>query len=131
MAADHRMSFEPVEKFKITVFGSGGVGKSTLTIRLVSDQFVDVYDPTIEDSYQYQCDVDNNVVMMEILDTAGQEEFRSMKDEQIRDGQGFLLVYSITSKQSLQECERLRDEIKAIKDGSEDPFAMYVFYINH
>ena len=38
-------------KYKICVLGGGGVGKSCLTFRLINDQFLSKYDPTIEDSY--------------------------------------------------------------------------------
>ena len=37
---------------KLVCLGGGGVGKSALTIRFVSDKFLDEYDPTIEDLYQ-------------------------------------------------------------------------------
>ena len=53
--------------------GGGGVGKSSLTIRLVTDNFLDEYDPTIEDSYRKQVSIDDKPVLLDILDTAGQE----------------------------------------------------------
>lgn len=40
--------------YKVVVLGSGGVGKSGITTRYVMDQFIDQYDPTIEDSYRKQ-----------------------------------------------------------------------------
>lgn len=59
---------------KVVILGGGGVGKSALTISFIQGFFLDVYDPTIEDSYRKQVSVDNKVVLMDILDTAGQEE---------------------------------------------------------
>jgi GTPase KRas protein len=64
------------------VLGGGGVGKSALTIRLVTDNFLDgEYDPTIEDSYRKQVMIDEETALLDILDTAGQEEFNSMQDQ--------------------------------------------------
>lgn len=67
------------------VVGGGGVGKSALTIQFSQNQFVDEYDPTIEgmyrvshtppDSYRKQCMIDNEMVLLDVLDTAGQEEY--------------------------------------------------------
>ena len=57
-------------EFKIVVLGSGGVGKSCLTLRFVQGNFVERYDPTIEDSYRKQTMIDNQACMMDILDTA-------------------------------------------------------------
>ena len=56
---------------RIVVLGSGGVGKSAITVQFVQGIFIEKYDPTIEDSYQKQVEVDNEVYMLEILDTAG------------------------------------------------------------
>ena len=55
---------------------AGGVGKSALTIQLIQNHFVDEYDPTIEDSYRKQVVIDGETCLLDILDTAGQEEYR-------------------------------------------------------
>ncbi len=64
-----------METMRLVLLGSGGVGKSCITIRYVQDSFVLEYDPTIEDSYRRQVEVDGQQVMLEILDTAGTEQF--------------------------------------------------------
>eukprot|EP00483_Globobulimina_turgida_P002587 UN02591 len=103
-------------EYKIVVLGGGGVGKSALTIRLVTDDFLDEYDPTIEDSYRKQVQIDGKPALLDILDTAGQEEFSSMQDQWIREGRGFLLVYSINSRNTFNKIEELRDKILRTKD---------------
>lgn len=63
-------------EYKLVVVGGGGVGKSALTIQFIQSHFVDEYDPTIEDSYRKQCTIDDETAMLDVLDTAGQEEYR-------------------------------------------------------
>jgi GTPase KRas protein len=75
------------------VLGDGGVGKTALTIQLCSNHFVEEYDPTIEDSYRKQVVIDDESCLLEILDTAGQEEFTALRDQWIRDCEGFVLIY--------------------------------------
>ena len=60
------------------------------------------YDPTIENSYRKQITLDNEVLVLDILDTAGQEEYSVMRAQYIRSGAGFLLVYSVGSKDTFQ-----------------------------
>lgn len=103
--------------FKIAVLGSGGVGKSALTIRLVTDTFLDEYDPTIEDSYRKQIDIDGEAAVLDILDTAGQSEFSSMQDQWIRHGEGFLLVYSITCRSTFDEIRDFHRKILRTKES--------------
>jgi len=111
-------------EYKIVVLGGGGVGKSALTIRLVTDNFLDEYDPTIEDSYRKQVEIDNVPALLDILDTAGQEEFASMQDQWMREGKGFLLVYNIMEKASFQELSILRDKILRAKDVDSVPLVI-------
>uniref|UniRef100_A0A914VW02 Uncharacterized protein n=1 Tax=Plectus sambesii TaxID=2011161 RepID=A0A914VW02_9BILA len=84
--------------FRLVVVGGGGVGKSALTIQFIQQYFVTDYDPTIEDSYTKQCFIDEDICKLEVLDTAGQEEFSTMREQYLRTGEGFLLVYAVTDR---------------------------------
>lgn len=111
-------------EYKLVVLGGGGVGKSALTIRLVTDNFLDEYDPTIEDSYRKQVMIDDETALLDILDTAGQEEFSSMQDQWMRDGQGFLLVYNIVARPTFDEVSILYDKILRTKDSDDVPIVL-------
>ncbi|XP_046839834.1 ras-related protein Rap-1b-like [Xenia sp. Carnegie-2017] len=113
-----------MREYKLVVLGSGGVGKSALTVQFVQGIFVEKYDPTIEDSYRKQVEVDNQQCMLEILDTAGTEQFTAMRDLYMKNGQGFVLVYSITSQSSFNDLEDLRDQIIRVKDTSDVPMVL-------
>uniref|UniRef100_A0A8D2KI69 Small monomeric GTPase n=1 Tax=Urocitellus parryii TaxID=9999 RepID=A0A8D2KI69_UROPR len=98
-----------MREYKLVVLGSGGVGKSALTVQFVQGIFVEKYDPTVEDSYRKQVEVDAQQCMLEILDTAGTEQFTAMRDLYMKNGQGFALVYSITKLQGGLQGARARD----------------------
>lgn len=130
------------------VVGGGGVGKSCLTIQLIQSHFVDEYDPTIEgslflaffpsdhyelrnslgrraaDSYRKQCVIDDEVALLDVLDTAGQEEYSAMREQYMRTGEGFLLVYSITSRQSFEEIMTYQQQILRVKDKDYFPIIL-------
>lgn len=54
--------------------------------------------------------------MLEILDTAGQEEYTTLRDQWIRDGEGFVLVYSISSRSSFSGIKRFHHQIQRVKE---------------
>ncbi|KAK3813087.1 MAG: ras-like protein [Benniella sp.] len=105
-----------MREYKLVVVGGGGVGKSALTIQFIQSHFVDEYDPTIEDCYRKQCVVDDEVALLDVLDTAGQEEYSAMREQYMRSGEGFLLVYSITSRNSFEEIATFYQQILRVKD---------------
>ncbi|MCP9262240.1 Ras-related protein R-Ras2 [Dirofilaria immitis] len=109
---------------RLVVVGGGGVGKSALTIQFVQRHFVMDYDPTIEDSYTKQCFVDDDVCKLEVLDTAGQEEFSTMREQYLRSGNGFLLVFSVVDRNSFEEAIRLHKLILRVKDRDEFPIIL-------
>ena len=97
-----------MREYKVVVLGSGGVGKSALTVQFVTGSFIEKYDPTIEDFYRKEIEVDSSPSVLEILDTAGTEQFASMRDLYIKNGQGFILVYSITAQSTFNDIQDLR-----------------------
>ncbi|KIV93251.1 Ras-like protein [Exophiala mesophila] len=113
-----------LREYKLVVVGGGGVGKSCLTIQLIQSHFVDEYDPTIEDSYRKQCMIDDEVALLDVLDTAGQEEYSAMREQYMRTGEGFLLVYSITSRQSFEEIMTFQQQILRVKDKDYFPIIL-------
>lgn len=110
--------------YKLVVLGAGGVGKSCLTVQFVQGVYLDSYDPTIEDSYRKTVEIDNKVADLEILDTAGVAQFTAMRELYIKSGMGFLLVYSVTDRQSLEELLDLREQVLRIKDMNRVPMVL-------
>lgn len=76
------------------------------------------------DSYRKQCVIDDEVALLDVLDTAGQEEYSAMREQYMRTGEGFLLVYAINSKQSFEEISLFQQQILRVKD--KDYFPMVV-----
>ncbi len=132
-------------EYKLVIVGGGGVGKSALTIQLIRNHFIDEYgkcprvlgmwwcwcahrsfreDPTIEDSYRKQVTIDDETCLLDILDTAGQEEYSAMRDQYMRTGEGFLLVYAITSRSSFDEISTFREQILRVKDKESVPMVL-------
>lgn len=115
---------ERLTEYKLVVVGAGGVGKSALTIQLIQNHFVDEYDPTIEDSYRKQVVIDGETCLLDILDTAGQEEYSAMRDQYMRTGEGFLLVFAVNNAESFEDIAMYREQIRRVKDADDVPMVL-------
>jgi GTPase KRas protein len=83
------------------------------------------YDPTIEDTCcTKQVEIDGEICLLDILDSAGQEEYAAMRDGYIRYRQGFLLAYSITSRISFDEISAFQEQIKRVHDSETVPMVL-------
>ncbi|KAG6022291.1 hypothetical protein E4U41_002284 [Claviceps citrina] len=96
----------------ITICGDGGCGKSSITLRLVRSQWTSEYDPTIEDSYSVTRCIDGTTYHLSLTDTAGQEEYRGMWTSSNLGADAFLMVYDITSRDSLDALQYSDDLIE-------------------
>ena len=106
---------------KIVVFGAGAVGKSALTIQFVQGYFITDYDPTIEDAYKRVLNVDGDNVQLDILDTAGQDDFAPMRTSYMRQGKGFIIVYAIDDRASFEEVEVFHRDLTRVKGANNVP----------
>lgn len=77
--------------------------------------------PFITDNYRKQCVIDEEVALLDVLDTAGQEEYSAMREQYMRTGEGFLAVYSITSRTSFDELSTFYQQILRVKDSDSFP----------
>ena len=110
------MASKFLREYKVVVAGAGGVGKSCFiiqvsgsnvdpfmkpyTLKFIMGVFPDEYDPTIEDSYRKVCVVDNEVALFDVLDTAGQEEYSTMREQYMRTCEGMIIMYTITNRET-------------------------------
>ncbi|XP_046412663.1 ras-related protein Ral-a isoform X2 [Neodiprion pinetum] len=109
---------------KVIMVGSGGVGKSALTLQFMYDEFVEDYEPTKADSYRKTVVLDAEEVQIDILDTAGQEDYAAIRDNYFRSGEGFLCVFSITEDDSFQATQEFREQILRVKNDDHIPFLL-------
>uniref|UniRef100_A0A8C9T4X5 Ras-related and estrogen-regulated growth inhibitor n=1 Tax=Scleropages formosus TaxID=113540 RepID=A0A8C9T4X5_SCLFO len=87
---------------------------AALVVRFLTKRFIWEYDPTLESTYRHQANVDDEVVNMDILDTAGQED-TLQREGHVRWGDGFIVVYDITDRGSFEEVAPLKGLLEEVK----------------
>ncbi|KAG9355951.1 hypothetical protein JZ751_000795 [Albula glossodonta] len=124
MAASKPKGQNSLALHKVIMVGSGGVGKSALTLQFMYDEFVEDYEPTKADSYRKKVVLDGEEVQIDILDTAGQEDYAAIRDNYFRSGEGFLCVFSITELESFAATADFREQILRVKEDESVPFLL-------
>lgn len=82
------------------------------------------YEPTKADSYRKKVQLDGEEVQIDILDTAGQEDYAAIRDNYFRSGEGFLLVFSITESESFAVLDEFREQILRVKNAEDVPLIL-------
>jgi len=96
---------------RIAVLGFRSVGKSSLTIQFVEGQFVDSYEPTIENTFTKVFRVKGDEYQVTLVDTAGQDEYSIFPTQYSMDIHGYVLVYSIVDPRSLEVIQIIYDKL--------------------
>lgn len=109
-----------MKDYKIVILGDGGVGKSNIIIKFLNNRFISYYDMTIEDRYKKILMLDDEIYNLDIIDTAGQEEYTSMRYQYITYGNYFVLVYSVDSNRTFENIDTYIQQILEVKDGKKD-----------
>ncbi|CAK9437476.1 uncharacterized protein LODBEIA_P18540 [Lodderomyces beijingensis] len=91
----------PATAVKLVLLGEAAVGKSSLVLRFVSNDFQENKEPTIGAAFLTQkCTIGDRTIKYEIWDTAGQERFASLAPMYYRNAQAAVVVYDITKPAS-------------------------------
>ncbi|KAF7988190.1 hypothetical protein HCN44_007684 [Aphidius gifuensis] len=97
---------------KILMIGESNVGKSSTLLRFTDDEFNENMQSTVGMDYKTkQITIDGNTVKLAIWDTAGQERYRTLTPSYYRDGQGAILMYDVTDKNTFLKLETWLDEL--------------------
>uniref|UniRef100_H2SH25 GTP-binding protein Rheb n=1 Tax=Takifugu rubripes TaxID=31033 RepID=H2SH25_TAKRU len=96
---------------KIAILGYRSVGKSSLTIQFVEGQFVDSYDPTIENTFTKMITINGQEYHLQLVDTAGQDEYSIFPQTYSIDINGYILVYSVTSNKSFEVVQVIHEKL--------------------
>ena len=86
-------------------------GKSSLTVQYVDGHFVDSYYPTIENTFSKVIRYRNHDFAVEMIDTAGQDEYSILNSKHFIGIHGYMIVYSVGSKQSFEMVRIIMDKI--------------------
>ena len=116
-------------KFKVVLIGESGVGKKSILLRYVSNEFNSQQFSTLGLSYVDKIiQIDNNKkIKLEIWDIAGQEKFRSLAKAYYRNIDVGILVYDVTNKTSFEEIKNYW--IKDIKEDNDDNISKKIINI--
>lgn len=95
----------------VAMMGYRSVGKSSLSIQFVEGQFVDSYDPTIENTFTKKTRIHSMDYEIRLVDTAGQDEYSIFPAQYSMDFHGYVLVYSITSQRSFEVIKILYEKL--------------------
>ncbi|KDR73287.1 hypothetical protein GALMADRAFT_251889 [Galerina marginata CBS 339.88] len=105
-----------MDAWKVVLLGEKGVGKTNLAVQFTMDCFTSMYEPLTDDEpFRKQLVVDNKMCFIEVIETQGQEEYNNLRDDLLRDGQGFVLIYSISSRFTFDQLERFHQCIRRVR----------------
>ncbi|KAG0380718.1 MAG: GTP-binding protein ypt5 [Linnemannia gamsii] len=105
-------NMKPVQ-VKLVLLGEAAVGKSSLVLRFVNDEFQLNKEPTIGAAFLTQkCRLEDKVIKFEIWDTAGQERFHSLAPMYYRNAQAAVIVYDVTKASSLEKAKSWVKELQ-------------------
>jgi small GTP-binding protein len=101
-----------VERYRLCFLGAGGVGaKTALILQYIQNYFMQKFDPTIEDSYLKAVEIDGQACLLDIMDTAGQEEYSALRNQYLKLSEAFAVGYSVTSRASFGYVNRLIEDV--------------------
>lgn len=108
-----------VREVKLCLLGEAGVGKSSIVLRFVKDQYRENLESTIGASFMTKrISVGDQTFMFQIWDTAGQEKYRSLAPMYYRGSAAAIVVYDVTREVTFRTVKDWVNELR--KNGTID-----------
>ncbi|KAG8431136.1 hypothetical protein GDO86_019361 [Hymenochirus boettgeri] len=85
----------PVKHRKIVMLGYPSVGKSSLALQFIKGDFPEDYEPTLENNWSKTFVMGGEEFELEVVDTAGQDEYSLLPQSFIVGIHGYIVVYSV------------------------------------
>ncbi|EGB07234.1 GTPase [Aureococcus anophagefferens] len=105
-------------QIKLLMIGDSAVGKTSLLLRYANDTFSSTFITTIGIDFKIKTiNLDGKRVKLQIWDTAGQEQFRTITRSYFRGAQGIVLVYDITDRGTFNSVRSWMAQINEHADG--------------
>ncbi len=115
MSKQAQSPVKPSRQAKIVFIGDAGVGKSSLVLRFVQNNWTPHLTSTIGAAFTTKTlRYDKDVVRWELWDTAGQEQYNSLVPMYYRGALGAVLVYDITSNASFGRLQKWVIELRSV-----------------
>ena len=113
---------ENEERINIMTLGNSEVGKTCYILKYTENFFQELYLTTIGIDFKIKTEtINNKQYKLFLYDTTGQEKYKSIALNIIRNAQGIILMYDITNKKSF---ESIPEWIKSIRDSKGENFPM-------
>ncbi|MEE6518904.1 hypothetical protein FKM82_030224 [Ascaphus truei] len=115
----------PLTKFrKVVILGYCSVGKSSLALQFVKGDFNEDYDPTIQNTWSKTLVIGFDEYDLQLMDTAGQDEYSLMPHSFVLCIHGYVLVYSVTSLKSFQIANEIHAKLQEKRGKSRMPIVL-------
>ncbi|KAI0398820.1 putative small G-protein Ras2 [Xylaria palmicola] len=124
------MNCDPTD-YRIGVLGAAGVGKTSLIIQFLGRGFSQNYDPTIDDFFRGRSTIKDLQYLLELLDTSGHEVYASLQDDRIRQSDGVVLVYDVTSRDSFESLQLLIEQVIRVKGWAPFPSRLPIMIVGN
>jgi small GTP-binding protein len=99
--------------YKFVMIGESNVGKTCLILRYADDSFTDTFLTTVGVDFKaVKREIDGKTVQLQVWDTAGQEQFRTITRSYFRGAHGILLTFDITNRPTFDHTHIWMDSIK-------------------
>ncbi|XP_049753569.1 ras-related protein Rap-2c-like [Loxodonta africana] len=114
----------PAKGYRVVLLGSAAVGKTALATQFACGTFPAHCEPAVEDLFSKVIEVNSAPALLEIVDTVGAAHLVTLTDLYMRDGDGFVLLYSVDSEASFEAVRPLRERLGRLRGPRAIPLVL-------